>query len=240
MHTTGLKLQTKCLYLKRRNRSKRWLDWNYLALISGDDIWKVLFRFLCFFRWQYSRCRFFSIWSWIFVETETLVKHRFLCVSHAAFWQFHWFTGIYWSTMSASVHFWMKCKTWRINIVSEACCGTDEAHWYWSFLSSVSSFTADVSVAHEMLYERTRWKVGFVLKIERRVLLSIPTLFLMPILYAAYHASMGTYDVEDSWIFICPFWCVEPSLERQFVDLICFRWFTGHHLSWIPPCDASW
>lgn len=57
-----------------------------------------------------------------------------------------------------------------------------------------------------MLYERTQRKAKLLLKIEMRVLQTVPIVFFLPVLYAAYRGCMGTYDLEESWIFYFSFW----------------------------------
>lgn len=68
--------------------------------------------------------------------------------------------------------------------------------------------TAKESISHRMLYERTQRKAKLLLTIEMRILQTVPIVFFLPVLYAAYCGCMGTYDVEESWIFYFSFWYV--------------------------------
>lgn len=57
-------------------------------------------------------------------------------------------------------------------------------------------------------------------------------------------ACMGTYDAEDSWIFIFTFWYVRRSCSGSAIQIsLMLTWrshfsFTGCHSNWILPWDA--
>lgn len=85
------------------------------------------------------------------------------------------------------------------------------------YMFSLFARTAKESIARRRLYERTRRGVELVTMIVQISLQAVPGMYSIPILYAAYRACMGTYDVEDSWNFVFSFWFVQHSCSTKYL-----------------------